>query len=273
MLQEQESLPRFLPGGDARPFVAKIFLPILSFVGITLICWCPPTTLPAVVIGIVLVQPAIFYLFNAGLVKPGPDYLLYRRFFKWRRLEYQEIVACGSSLFPFLEYLRLKTPERPFGKLYYIPYNPVDWVWQQPKADRETREYIKSRIGKSPDALPATPPVIPVKHEIYDGKKGLAQCALSGGSSTEIVLLLRLLGWPWIVSPPSVGLGLTWVDRIIADLWYLCVHVIDWPYNLLAILGLLAVIFITRFGRWSPSLASIVGAILGGTVAKLILAR
>jgi hypothetical protein len=271
-MQERVNMPTFLPRGDARPFVFKINLPVIGLVGAVSTCW-PPVKPPGVAIGILIGLLPIFYFFNAGLVDPKPDYLLFRRFVRWRRIEYQEIIACGGSFFPGLNYLKLKTPERPFGKLYYIPYNPVDWVWQQPKADREAREYINARIGKSLDSLPAPPPVVPVKHEMFRGKKGVAQCAFSGTSSAVIVLLLRLLGWPWLDSPPTVGLGLKWADRIIADLWYLCVHVINWPYNLLATLSLLAVIFIIRFGRWSPSLASIVGAILGGTVAKLILAR
>ncbi len=270
-MQEQENLPTFLPGRDSRPFVFKVGLPALSLFAIASVCWWPPTTLPAIVLGIILVLPAIFCFFNAGLVEAESNFLLYRRFFKWRRLEYCEIVACGRSFFPGLNYLKLKTPVPPFGKLYYIPYNPVEWIWQQPKADREAREYINARIGKSLESLPA--PQSETSVEKYNSKTGAAQCALSGGSSTLIVLLLRLLGWPWLDSPPTVGFELNWMNWVVAALWHLCVRVIDWPYNLLAVSGLLAVIFITRFGRWSPSLASVVGAICGGTLARLILTR
>jgi hypothetical protein len=275
-MQEKENWPTFLPIGDGRPFILKIWMPVLSVAGPALVMFSPPTTIPAVILGIFLTFPGLFLFFQAGIVKADPDCLHYRRFFNWRRIAYQDIVECDGSRFPGLNHLKLKTPEGLLGKLYYIPWisDPPYWPSQRRKLDHEALEYIQARVGKSSESLPLAAPQTQAKSSKYMSRSTAtraALCACSGGTAAAVILILRCLVWRDMGFPPPTKPGLAWPDRLMEFPWHLFSRLLDWPYNLVAVLSLLAVIFMTRFGRWAPSLASGVGAILGGIIARMIL--
>ena len=241
-----------------RPFISKLLMPAMfTVVGVFLAV--APTTRPVgVALFSIIALQGIVQFIVVGLVNPTQECLLYKRFFKWRRIEYSDILKCGRPIFPLfwgLHYLRLRRFEPPLGKLYFVQYHPAR-LFSQHELDHETIEQIRARIAGEnvPSAVsPGTEKSIPpTRSELV----GIKACAITGVSSMLMVLFLRvLLSWPGEGFPPKIAPGQGVVYRILAYLSIFCARLIDWPYNLVAILSFLVGIALLRFRGWAASLA------------------
>lgn len=146
-MQVHKSFPRFLALDDQRPFIAKLGIPGLLVVA-DVQMFRSATKPAAIVLAVLVGLCAITQFAIVGLVKPERDCLHYRRFLRWNRLEYADIMKCGHSIIPVLHYLKLKRYTRLLGKLYFIPYSPGP-VFGRTERDHKLIEHIRQRIART----------------------------------------------------------------------------------------------------------------------------
>jgi hypothetical protein len=252
--------PKFLAGDDMRPLVNKVLMPaMLTVLGI-LVAKSSTTHLGLVLSGVIILLGTIQFLV-IGLVKPTEECLFYRRFLRWRRIEYGDVIKFGRPIFPLfwgLHYLKLRDFEPPLGRLYFVQYHPAKPLSQH-ELDRDMVDLIRARIvGKKNPDLPITSPEL-----------GIKACAISAISSMFVVLFLRLLlSWPGPNFPSEIVPGQSFVYRIAIYFSFFCVHVLNWPINMVAILGLLIGIGLLQFRGHAATLSVALGVILGGIASR-----
>ena len=157
-MPSQNATPRFFSPTDVTTFIAKIWLPAMLFAAAVLIC-LPPVRPVGLALGAFLGIFALSAFWSVVLVSPQQGHLLYRRFLRWKRLEYGDVARCGRALvFPGLYYLKLRDYEPPLGKLYYIPYTPGSGPWRRAKLGRELMEEIRARIVREAAGHPDSHP-------------------------------------------------------------------------------------------------------------------
>jgi hypothetical protein len=269
-LKEQGNEPKFLAGDDMRPLGSKILMPTLLIL-IGLLAATSSTTRPiGVALSGITILLGILQFIAVGVVKPGEQCLFYRRFRKWRRIEYSEIVKCGRPVFPLfwgLHYLRLRNFELPIGKLYFVQYHPAKFGSQY-ELDRTLVEHIRDRIPQRNLPLQDLPAEGHDK-SLGSSQLGVRACAISAFLSMLTVLLLRvLLNWPGSNFSPQLPPGQGMTYRALVYLSIFCMRVLDWPLNSIAIIVLLAGIVALRFRGYAGLLSLILGAMLGGIAAR-----
>ncbi len=269
-MNQQGRKPNFLAVDDMRPLGSKVLIPVILILGGSFLA-AAPTTRPAGVIlcaAIVLLGVTQFLLI--GLVNPTEECLFYKRFFEWRRIEYSDIVKCGRSIsiFPFfwLHYLKLRN----FRRLYFVQYHPVrPLIQSQYELDRGMIEQIRARIGGKSVPSQASPSTAKSTLQASFAQLGMKACAISAILSALTVLFLRvLLSWPGPNFPPKIVPRQGVIYNIFVYLPLFCARLVDWPYNVVAILGLLVGIALLRFRGHAAFLSLALGAILGGIVAR-----
>jgi hypothetical protein len=272
-LKDQAYEPKFLAGDDMRPLISKVLMPaMLILVGILGATSSTTRPLGAALSGIIVLLGVLQFI-AVGVVKSNEECLFYRRFFEWRRVEYSDIVKCGRPLFPLfwgLHYLRLRNFESPLGRLYFVQYHPAKFGSQY-ELDRELIERIRERIaGKNVYSFQDLSPDNPDR-PIESRQLGVRACAISAILSMLTVLFLRvMLSWPGSNFPPRPvpAQGLVYQGLIYFSIF--CVHLLDWPFNAIAIVVLLTGIVVLRFRGYGGILAVILGAIVGGIAARLV---
>ncbi|MGH9439698.1 MAG: hypothetical protein ACRD22_17890 [Terriglobia bacterium] len=99
-------------------FAIKYALPaILTIAGAMMVAG--PVNLPSVAIGLILFLCAAFGFTAAEVRLPG-DFLEYRRFWKWRRIEAGKVTQCRASLVPAMGRLKLHRFIPPWGAIYFV---------------------------------------------------------------------------------------------------------------------------------------------------------
>jgi len=270
-LNRQSREPKFLAIDDMRPLIAKLLMPaILTAAGVFLAV-APPIRPAGVALCSVIALQGIVQFIVVGLVNPTQECLLYKRFFEWRRIEYADIVKCGRPIFPLfwgLHYLRLRNFEPPLGKLYFVQYHPAP-LFSQHELDQEVIEQIRARIAGKSFPAQASPSSSKSTLQASSAQLGIKACAISALLSALTVLFLRvLLSWPGPNFPPKIAPGQGVIYSIFVYLSLFCARLVDWPYNGVAILGLLVGIALLRFRGHAAFLSLALGAILGGIVAR-----
>ncbi len=269
-LRERGVDPKFVAVDDLRPLGAKVLIPAMLILSGILLGAAPTTRPLGVVLSGVIVLLGVMQFVVVGLVKPTEECLFYRRFLKWRRIEYGDIVKCGRPLFPLfwgLHYLRLRNFEPPLGRLYFVQYHPAR-PFSQYELDQEMIEQIRERIAVKDLSLRDLS-AENLGKQTSSTQLGIKACAISAILSMLTVLFLRvLLSWPGSDFPPKLvpGQGITYRALIYSSL--LCVRLLDWPFNLIAIVVLFAGIAALRFRGYAAFLSIILGAMFGGIAAR-----
>jgi hypothetical protein len=267
-MEQQKPEPRFLAVDDMRPLGNKVLIPaMLIFVGI--LAATSSTTRPlGFALSALIILVGVIQFIVVGLVKPTEECLFYKRFSEWRRIEYNDIVKCGRSFFPlfWLHYLKLRN----FGRLYFVQYHPVRPLSQsQYELDKETIDYIRARIGGKTPPSQVSPGMEISNLPAGSPQLGIKACTISALSSALTVLFLRvLLSWPGPSFLPKIVPGQGIAYRILIYVSFFCARLVDWPYNAVAILGLLVGIALLRFRGHAAFLSLALGAIVGGIVAR-----
>jgi hypothetical protein len=100
-------------------FVLKYYAPLILFGGVY-VFWSAGFRWAQLIILVPLILGILFYASLAVLEIPDGT-VRYRRFSRWRRVAYDEIVGSRASLAVFgIGYLRLKRFVFPWGKLYFV---------------------------------------------------------------------------------------------------------------------------------------------------------
>ncbi len=152
-MSQHEYEPRFLALDDQRPAVRKLLMPAIFTSGSFLLATSSTTRPAGVALCSIIMLMGVIQFIAVGLVRPTEECLFYKRFFKWRRVEYGDIVECGRAVFPpfwGLHYLKLSKFQRPFGKLYFAQYHPAP-LFSQWRLDRQMIEEIRTRINGKDD--------------------------------------------------------------------------------------------------------------------------
>jgi len=269
-LNQESADPKFLAIDDMRPLGTKVLIPaFLILLGI-LAATSAPTWLPGVVLSGVVILLGILQFVAVGLVKPTEECLFYRRFIKWRRIEYGDIVKCGRPIFPLfwgLHYLRLRNFEPPLGRLYFVQYHPAPPLSQH-EPDQEMIEQIRERTAGKDISMRDSSGENSGK-PTSSLELGIKACLVSMILSMLTVLFLRvLLSWPGSNFPPKMVPGQAMTYRALIYLSLFCMRLLDWPFNSIAIVVLLAGIATLRFRGYAAIFSIILGAILGGIAAR-----
>lgn len=271
-MESQGREPKFLAADDMRPLISKLVMPAMFTVAGVFLAVSPPIRPAGVALCSIIALQGVVQFIVVGLANPTQECLLYKRFFKWRRIEYSDIVKCGRPIFPLfwgLHYLRLRNFEPPFGKLYFVQYHPAS-LFSQHELDQEMIEQIRARIAGKNVPSPASSGTGMSSLPASSAQLGIKACAISAISSALTVLFLRmLLSWPGPNFPPKISPGQGVIYRMFVYLSLFCVRLVDWPYNVIAILVLLVGIALLRFRGHAAFLSLALGAILGGIVARL----
>ncbi len=254
-----------------RPLVYKVLMPaVITFAGVVL-ALSPPIRPAGVFLCSVIAFQGIVQFIVVGLVNPTEECLLYKRFFKWRRIEYSDIVKCSRPIYPLfwgLHYIKLRSFEAPLGRLYFIQYHRTTSLSQY-EQDREMIEFLRARIAGKTVPIKDTSGVENSNVSAHSSQKGVKACAVSAISSMLMVLFLRLiLSWPGPNFPPKIAPGQDFVYRLNVYWWHFCVQLLGWPYNVAVILALLIGIGVLRFRGQAVTLSAVLGAILGGVAAR-----
>lgn len=262
--------PSFLVGDDLRPFISKFGVPALLVLG-GLMVLGSATKLGGAVLGGILVGFGVLQFYVCGLAQASPECVWYRRFRRWERIEYNEIVKCGTSIFPpGLGYLKLSRFVPPCGKLYFAFYDPGASPWEQLDLGRKFLDYIRVRMGKPAGSV--TEKLTPSSAHFANDtlRTRLKRCSVFASLGGGIILFSRVfVGWPGSNFPPPIEPGQPWFYRANVYWWQFCHQVLDWPLNLIAVVVLLTGIFALRFNRAATSLAVALGALVGGLLARL----
>jgi hypothetical protein len=270
-LNEKRTDPKFLTVDDMRPLGTKVLVPAMFILVGILAATSSTTRPPGVVLSGIIILLGIVQFVAVGLVKPTQECLFYRRFLKWRRIEYSDIAKCGRPIFPLfwgLHYIRLHNFEPPLGRLYFVQYHPARPLSQH-ELDQEMIEQIRSRIAGKNTSLRGSSGTENSSLPTSSQQLGVKACAISAILSMLLVVFLRvLLSWPGPNFPPKILPGQHVMYSIIIYFSLFCIRLLYWPYNLVAIVVLLAGIGILRFKGHAASLSAALGAILGGIVTR-----
>lgn len=150
-MSQQGYEPRFLAFDDQRPLASKLGIPAIFISGGFLLAVSPPIRPAGIVLCSMIMLMGVIQFIAVGLVRPAEECVFYKRFFKWRRVEYTDIVECGRAIFPpffGLRYLRLSKFQWPFGKLCFVQYHPA-LLFSQRQLDRQMIEEIRARIKEN----------------------------------------------------------------------------------------------------------------------------
>jgi hypothetical protein len=270
-LKQESADPKFFAGDDMRPLGTKVLIPAMLILVGVLIATSSTTRPPGFVLSGIIILLGIVQFVAAGLVKPTQECLFYRRFLKWRRIEYSDIVKCDRPIFPLfwgLHYLKLHNFEPPLGRLYFVQYHPAGLLSQH-ELDQEMVQQIRARIAGKNISLQGCSRAENSSLPTSSPQLGIKACAVSAILSMLMVLFLRvLLSWPGPNFPPKIVPGQHVVYRIIIYLSLFWVRLLDWPYNSVAIVVLLTGIGILRFKDHAVTFSIVLGAILGGITAR-----
>ncbi len=270
-MEQRNPDPRFLAGDDVRPLVAKFLLPAMFVLAGILLANAPTARPAGIALCAVIILLGLVQFFVVGLVKPTEECLFYKRFFEWRRIEYGDIVKCGRPIFPLFwgfHYLKLRNFEPPLGKLYFVQYHSAR-PFSHHELDQEMIEQIRARIARKSVSLQGSPGVENSRLRGSSAQLGIRACAITALSSMLMVLLLRvLLSWPGPNFPPRIVPGQSMISRLVIYFSLFCSRLLDWPFNLMAIVALLAGVGMLRFRGHAMTLSIVLGAILGGTAAR-----
>ena len=130
-------------------------------------------------------------------------------------------------------------------------------------------EQIRARIAGKSAPTQASPGTEKSSLPASSAQLGIKACAITAILSMLMVLFMRvLLSWPAPNFPPMIAPGQAVGYRIFVYLSVFCVHLLDWPYNLVVSLGLVVGIALLRFRGYAAFLSLALGAILGGIVAR-----
>jgi hypothetical protein len=264
----ENATPRFYSLGDQVPFIFKFWLPAILMAGALAMC-LPPAKPASVALGVVwgLLVLAVFW--NTVLVKPEQDYLLYRRFFKWQRLEYTDIARCGRALFPIgLYYLKPRRFMPPLGKLYFVPYTPGYTGFGRTKVSRELLGYIRNRISQTAPSTPSPAFEIRPKAPPQTTREWMKLCLYSWLSGFGVVFAFALLAvyWQGVGFPPRIqSAPHSWTMFL-----YFSARVLSWPWNMIVLAGLVAGVLLLRFRRWALHLSWLAGLFVGGILGSLL---
>lgn len=255
MLREINSDVRYNP---TRVVVFKWFLPIVALLG-TMPLLEPTTSLVAVLLALLLVGGAIF-AFSAAQVRVSNADIAFRRFRRWHHVAYRDIQKCRISWFPAMCYMKVRTFVPPWGKVYFISEGPLEELTLPGRHSSLTR-YIEERASnaKSRDehASQTVPP-------LQAPESGLAR-------RIGMCVLWFCSGAVWLFSRAfsTSAFQMRGPGTLIGEWQHLNNLIVHWPWNLLAGLLLLGLMFLLRFRRlaWGP--AFVLGA-LTGSLARVL---
>ncbi len=114
-----KSISEMLRSHPSSVFVLKYYAPLILFGG-TFVFWSGGFRWAQLIFLVPLILGILFYASLAVLEIPDGT-VRYRRFFRWRKIAYEEIVESGTSWVVFgIGYLHLKRFVFPWGKLYFV---------------------------------------------------------------------------------------------------------------------------------------------------------
>jgi hypothetical protein len=122
-------------------FVLKYWAPIVLF-SCTFVFWNTQFHWAQLIILIPVVVGGLFHASLAILQVPDGN-IRYRRFFKWRRLRFDEIVSCGVLRSTGIGYIRLNQFLWPWGRLYFV-LDPNEKLFSQ--GQHPLLQFIQGRI-------------------------------------------------------------------------------------------------------------------------------
>jgi len=221
---------------------------------------------PAGLVLLGLFAIAGLFLFTLALIMPTDGALRYRRFIKWHTIEYQEIVQCKRSLFPLVGYMKLNRFLPPWGRLYFVFHTPSEPFFGR-SAQKAIVQYIQDKMAGKAGLDTRGETKIEVHVAAPEKKGSLPVCALWALLGFVWVLFVRLvLDFQHTIPTPSVFAHENILYSLGLALWRLGTQLLDWPYNILVILAILALILASRFRRsgWAPAAA------LGFFVSELL---
>ena len=101
----------------------------------------------ALVFGIPFVLLAAFCL-SAAEITANDEFLRYRRFFRWQKVDYKEIRDCRVAWFPTMGRLKLNHSVAPWGTIYFLlPLDPFEIVF--PGRQSKFTAFVNARRGKT----------------------------------------------------------------------------------------------------------------------------
>lgn len=146
-------------GNPNAVFVVKFVEPLLGLVGISL----PVVTVISRGKGLFLLwvfAPGYLlaaFLLTAAQIRPEGDHVRYRRFGKWKKIPFCDVLKCEMGTWPGIGSLTLRRPMAPWGKLYFVIETHDGWL---PKGTRLAQYINEKARGKvvareAPDMMPA----------------------------------------------------------------------------------------------------------------------
>lgn len=190
------------------------------------------------------------------------------RFFRWREVPIHEVVDCGISLFPGVGYLRLQYFVWPFGKLYFICYEPGGSV-----LDFSPDRKLIGRLREQIDHNAATQQEVNPSTSLQSNEKGrrlsLGAFLFSTILGLTCFLLTDFLGaFPPREPYQTATGGQNAVYRFVHNWSLISERVFSWPYSLCIVVALaLAVLLFRRktAGLW---FSFFLGALIGRIVLR-----
>ncbi len=258
--------PRLFDGRDSRPALMKFWCPILLFL-IAVELLQPPVNWARLFLAAWFALAAVFF-FTMPVIFATPRNLQYRRFLRWHTINYHEILECKRSVVPLLGYVKLKRFVPPWGRLYFVFHTP-----SAPFLGRSEQEivlrYIRNKMAGADAGTEPEPKTAPSAAEVEE-KGSVGKCLLWAFLAFIWAVFLRVylgLGIP-LPNQPSASDSVLY--RWAVSWWQFGARVLDWPYNVVVVLSIFALIMAWRYKRKAWGAAAALGFFLGELVARVL---
>jgi hypothetical protein len=195
-----------------------------------------------------------FFCLTAAEVQAHEEILKYRRFLFWKQIPYAQIHQCKDSRIPGLGFIRLAQFVPPWGKIYFVTMRPA--FSGNP---RELVSFINSRRAGI-ETAPTDDEGVPA--HMYRNARFCLLMGFLGVTSSFMAAYLN----------PGFAQTVSW-DRfprwyaVFMNLWD---RAFSWPWALVTIMVLIAILFWFRLKGRAWLTAWILGALLGSLVVRAI---
>jgi hypothetical protein len=259
--------PRLFDSRDSRPTVLKLGFPLALWLPLVFEFHQPQKPGGIVLLGLVTALGLFF--FTLALIMPSDHHVQYKRYIRWHKIDYNEILACKQSIIPLVGYVKLKRFVPPWGKLYFVFYTPsapflggserkmmIQYV-QDKMAGRDAAVGVEARIATNTVEM--------------EEKGSAAKCGLWALMGLIWALFLRLyLGLRIATSPPPAAANENVLYQLAVSLWKFGAYLLDWPYNAVVVVAILALIVAWRYRRKAWGAAAALGFFLGEVLARVL---
>jgi len=258
--------PHLFDSRDSRPTILKVGFPIVLWLPLVFEFNQPQKPGGIVLLGLMAALGLFF--FTLALIMPSDHHLEYRRFIRWNKISYNEILVCKRSIIPMVGYVKLRQFVPPWGKLYFVFYTPSAPFLGGSEQELMV-QYVRDKMAGRSDENAGVETSAEITTPAMEEKGSVARCALWALLGFVWALFLRV----WLnlgIMPPPAPAGGNVLYGWVVSFWRFGASLLDWPYNLAVVVALLTLVLAWRYRRKAWGAAAALGFFLGVLLGRAL---